>query len=164
MPVHENIADVVISNCMLNLKPNKQAVFKKIYRVLKVGGRFCISDIVLTSALPPKLQTVAEMYAGCIAGASLKNDYIGYIRQAGFNNKPTQKENPITLPDDILENYLSKEEVMALKTRPAIVYSIIVYAEKILSVFTAKTAVVFRMLRWQIRLSKRYNSHNRQVK
>jgi len=130
MPVSDNVADVVVSNCVLNLVPNKQAVFKEIYRVLKVGGHFSISDIVLTGALPPKLQTVAEMYAGCIAGASLKNDYIGYIYQAGFKNITIQKENPITLPDDILENYLSKEEVKTLKTRPAIVYSITVYAEK----------------------------------
>jgi len=130
MPVSENIADVVVSNCVLNLVPNKPAVFKEIYRVLKPGGHFSISDIVLTGDLPPQLQTVAEMYAGCVAGASQKNDYLGYIEQAGFQNIIVQKDSPINLPDDILENYMSKEDIAVLRAKPPIIYSITVYAEK----------------------------------
>jgi SAM-dependent methyltransferase len=130
MPVNENIADVVVSNCVLNLVPNKQAVFNEIFRVLKVGGHFSISDVVLTGDLPPQLQTVAEMYAGCVAGASQKNEYLDFIEQAGFKNITIQKENPITLPNDILENSLSKEDIAALRAKPSIIYSITVYAEK----------------------------------
>jgi len=130
IPVNENTADVIVSNCVLNLVPNKPAVFNEIYRVLKVGGHFSISDIVLTGDLPPQLQTVAEMYAGCVAGASQKNDYLNFIEQAGFKNITIQKENPIILPDDILENYMSKEDIAVLRAKPPIIYSITVYAEK----------------------------------
>jgi hypothetical protein len=98
--------------------------------VLKVGGHFSISDVVLKGELPPQLQTVAEMYAGCVAGASQKNDYLDFIEQAGFKNITIQKETAITLPDDILENYLSKEYIAELKTKQPIVYSITIYAEK----------------------------------
>ena len=130
MPVADNTANVVVSNCVLNLVPNKKAVFKEIYRVLKVGGHFSISDIVLVGNLPKKLQSAAEMYAGCVAGAIQKNDYFNFIEQAGFQNITIQKDNPIILPDDILENYLSKEEIAAYRTNPPIVHSITVYAEK----------------------------------
>jgi len=130
MPVTSNAADVVVSNCVLNLVPNKQAIFKEIYRVLKSGGHFSISDIVLVGKLPKQLQEAAEMYAGCIAGASQKNDYISFIEQAGFKNIAIQKDNPIILPDDILGNYLSKEEITAYRAYPPIIHSITVYAEK----------------------------------
>jgi len=130
IPVTANTADVVVSNCVLNLVPNKKAVFNEIYRVLKVGGHFSISDIVLVGELPEKMQIAAEMYAGCVAGASQKNDYWGFIEQAGFKNITIQKENPIILPDDILENYLTKEDIAAYREKPPMIYSITVYAEK----------------------------------
>jgi SAM-dependent methyltransferase len=130
MPVTTNAADVVVSNCVLNLVPNKPAVFKEIYRVLKVGGHFSISDIVLVGELPKQLQEAAEMYAGCVAGASQKNDYLGFIEQAGFKKITIQKDNPIILPDDILENYLTKEEIATYRAYPPIIHSITVYAEK----------------------------------
>jgi SAM-dependent methyltransferase len=130
MPVTANAADVVVSNCVLNLVPNKQAIFKEIYRVLKVGGHFSISDIVLVGELPKQLQEAAEMYAGCVAGASQKTDYLGFIEKAGFKNITIQKDNPIILPDDILENYLSKEEIAAYRAYSPIIHSITVYAEK----------------------------------
>jgi SAM-dependent methyltransferase len=130
IPVTANVADVVVSNCVLNLVPNKKAVFCEIYRVLKVGGHFSISDIVLVGELPKGLQEAAEMYAGCVAGASQKSDYLGFIEQAGLKNITIQKETPIFLPDDILTNYLSEEERAAYKENPSIVRSITVYAEK----------------------------------
>ena len=130
MPITANAADVVVSNCVLNLVPNKQAIFKEIYRVLKVGGHFSISDIVLVGELPEKMQIAAEMYAGCVSGASQKSDYLKFIEQTGFKNITVQKENPIILPDDILENYLSKEDIAAYRAKPPIIYSITVYAEK----------------------------------
>jgi len=119
-----------VSNCVLNLVPNKQAIFEEIYRVLKVGGHFSISDIVLVGELPKQLQEAAEMYAGCVAGASQKSDYLSFIEKAGFKNINIQKENPIILPDDILENYLSKDEIVVYRAYPPIIHSITVYAEK----------------------------------
>ena len=129
MPVTDNTADVVVSNCVLNLVPNKRAVFNEIYRVLKVGGHFSISDIVLTGVLPEEIQSAAEMYAGCIAGASSKKDYLNFIEQVGFKNITLQKEYPVTLPEDILRNFLTPEQIAAYNVKP-IVWSITVYAEK----------------------------------
>ena len=129
MPVTSNFADVIVSNCVLNLVPNKNAVFNEIYRVLKVGGHFSISDIVLSGELPKKLKEAAEMYAGCVSGASQKNDYLGFIKQAGFQNVIIQKETPIHIPDDIMLNYLTDTELVAYKLKP-IIWSITVYAEK----------------------------------
>ena len=130
IPVTANAADVIVSNCVLNLVPNKKAVFSEIYRVLKVGGHFSISDIVLTGELPEKIQTAAEMYAGCVAGAIQKNEYLQFIEQAGFKNITLQKETSILIPDDILKNYLTEKEIEIYKANPSIIRSITVYAEK----------------------------------
>src|SRR5205085_10044803 len=76
MPVADNTADVIVSNCVLNLVPNKEGVFKEIFRVLKPGGHFSISDIVLVGELPANIKNAAEMYAGCVAGAIQKDEYL----------------------------------------------------------------------------------------
>ena len=81
MPVSANKADVIISNCVLNLVPNKENVFKEIFRVLKPKGHFSISDIVLVGELPAKLKQAAEMYAGCVSGAIQKNEYLAIIKK-----------------------------------------------------------------------------------
>lgn len=130
MPVSTNVADVVVSNCVLNLVPNKKAVFEEIFRVLKANGHFSISDIVLTGTLPEKIKHAAEMYAGCVASAIDKNEYLEYIHQAGFKNVILQKEKTIIVPDDILKNYLTNEEVAVYKSNASIIKSITVYAEK----------------------------------
>lgn len=130
MPLTSNVADVVVSNCVLNLVPNKQAVFKEIYRVLKPGGHFSISDIVLTGSLPEKIKSAAEMYAGCVASAIDKNEYLGYVTSTGFENIALQKEKAIVVPDDILKDYLTEEEIAVYKNHPTVIYSITVYAEK----------------------------------
>ena len=130
MPISANVADVIVSNCVLNLVPNKKAVFSEMFRVLKKGGHFSISDIVLVGELPKKIQTAAEMYAGCVSGAIQKKDYLGFIEQAGFKNITIQKEKPIFIPDDILKNYLTEKEIEIYKTNPTIIRSITVYAEK----------------------------------
>ena len=130
MPVSDNVANVIVTNCVLNLVPNKKAVFSEMFRVLKPGGHFSISDIVLTGSLPEKIQSAAEMYAGCISGAIQKEEYTDYINRAGFRNITIQKEKPIIVPDDILKNYLSDEEIQIYKKQPAIIRSITVYAEK----------------------------------
>jgi SAM-dependent methyltransferase len=130
MPVTANIADVIVSNCVLNLVPNKAGVFREIYRVLKPGGHFSISDIVLVGALPEKIRQAAEMYAGCVAGAIQKQEYLGLIETTGFTAITLQKEKPIVIPDDILGQYLDAAEIAAFKQSVVGIYSITVYAEK----------------------------------
>lgn len=130
MPVSDNLADVIVSNCVLNLVPDKQKVFSEIFRVLKPGGHFSISDIVLVGDLPEALREDAEMYAGCVAGAIQKEEYLGYIEELGFENTTIQKEKPIIIPDDILDRYLSKEEIKEFKNGATGIYSITVFAQK----------------------------------
>jgi ubiquinone/menaquinone biosynthesis C-methylase UbiE len=130
MPVTANTADVIVSNCVLNLVPNKHAVFQDIYRVLKPGGHFSISDIVLVGTLPPKIQQAAEMYAGCVSGAIQKQDYLELIDVTGFKNVVLQKEKTIHVPDDILSQYLSAEEIKTFRNSGTGIVSVTVYAEK----------------------------------
>ena len=111
MPLFNNKADVVVSNCVLNLVPNKHKVFGEIFRILKPGGHFSISDIVIEGKLPSKWKNVAELYAGCVSGAIQKNEYLSIIEEAGFTNITIQKDKTIVIPDEILAEYLSKEEI-----------------------------------------------------
>ncbi|MGI8951384.1 MAG: arsenite methyltransferase [Chitinophagaceae bacterium] len=131
IPVNSNTADVIVSNCVLNLVPDKHAAFKEIFRVLKPGAHFSISDIVLVGNLPDKIKNTAEMYAGCVSGAIQKNVYLEIITANGFENIIIQKEKPIIIPDDILKNYLSRKEINQFKQTGAGIFSITVYAEKL---------------------------------
>jgi len=130
MPITSNVADVVVSNCVLNLVPNKHAVFQEIYRVLKPGGHFSISDVVLVGALPNALKETAEMYAGCVSGAIQKQVYLELINANGFDNITIQKEKPIYIPDDILINHLSAEEIAGFRAGGIGIFSITVFAQK----------------------------------
>ena len=130
IPVSANVADVIVSNCVLNLVPNKDQVFKEIFRVLKPGGHFSISDIVLLGNLPEALRKDAEMYAGCVSGAIQKNVYLELIEANGFVNLQIQKEKPIHIPADILKNYLSDEAILQFNSGDSGIFSITVYAEK----------------------------------
>lgn len=130
MPVTANVADVIVSNCVLNLVPNKNNVFKEIFRVLKPGGHFSISDIVLVGNLPEALQKDAEMYAGCVSGAIQEQAYLDLVTANGFTNIVTQKRKPIHLPDDILKNYLSDEEIADFRSGNTGIFSVTVFAEK----------------------------------
>lgn len=130
MPLADNSFDVVISNCVLNLVPDKQKAFKEIYRVLKPGGHFCISDVVLTGELPRKLQEAAEMYAGCVSGAMLKDEYVDVIHQQGFTGIEIKKEKEIEIPDNILLNYITPDELKTFKRDNVGIYSITVNARK----------------------------------
>lgn len=130
MPVSDNIADVIVSNCVLNLVPDKQKVISEIFRVLKPGGHFSISDIVLVGNLPKALQEDAEMYAGCVSGAIQKDDYLGYIKESGFENISLQKEKPIVIPEDILSKYLSADEMEDFNNGETGIFSITVFAQK----------------------------------
>lgn len=130
MPVNNATADVIVSNCVLNLVPDKSKVINEIFRVLKSGGHFSISDIVLVGNLPEALRQDAEMYAGCVAGAIQKDAYLNHIKEAGFNNITIQKEKVISIPEDILSKYLSEKEVNDFISGETGIFSITVYAEK----------------------------------
>lgn len=126
MPIGGNFADVVISNCVLNLLPQKDKIFKEIFRILKPEGHFCISDIVLEGELPKPLTEAAEMYAGCVSGAIQKNRYLVEIYSAGFSQVKIEKQKAIILPDEILAKYLNNEEIEDYKTNKMGIYSITV--------------------------------------
>ena len=130
MPVTSNYANVIVSNCVLNLVPNKYKVISEIFRVLKPGGHFSISDIVLEGELPAKWKEVAELYAGCVSGAIQKEVYLEIIEAAGFKNITLQKDKAIIIPDNILSSYLSAEEIAAYKNGKTKINSITVYGEK----------------------------------
>lgn len=130
MPLAGNSADVVVSNCVLNLVPNKKIAFEETFRVLKKGGHFSVSDIVLVGDLPEGFQKSAEMYAGCVSGAIQKMEYLSIIKEAGFNNITIQKEKRITLADEILKEYLSSTAIEEFNTGSTGIFSITVYAEK----------------------------------
>jgi ubiquinone/menaquinone biosynthesis C-methylase UbiE len=130
MPITSNTANVIVSNCVLNLVPNKDGVFKEIFRVLKPGGHFSISDVVLEGALPEGLRRDAELYAGCVSGAIQKNVYLELIQSNGFENISIQKVKPINIPNDILKNYLNDEEISTFKNGTAGIFSLTVFAQK----------------------------------
>jgi len=130
MPVSAGVADVIVSNCVLNLVPDKEAVFREMYRVLKPGGHFSISDIVLVGALPQKIREAAEMYAGCVSGAIGKEAYLGLIDASKFTRVLIQKEKAIHLPDDILAQYLDAAGIEEFRGSGTGIYSITVYGEK----------------------------------
>lgn len=129
-PIQSDIADVVISNCVMNLVPDKKRAFIEIHRVLKEGGHFSISDIVFSGTMPNAIRQVAELQAGCIAGASEKGAYLGIIKATGFKNIQIKKERLITLPDELLLRYINKVELEEFKKSGSGLYSITVYAEK----------------------------------
>ncbi|HET6402580.1 MAG TPA: arsenite methyltransferase [Candidatus Kapabacteria bacterium] len=130
IPVGPSVADVVVSNCVLNLVPNKDAVFAEIFRVLKPGGHFSISDVVLSGELPEALRKDAEMYAGCVSGAIQREEYLRLIAKNGFRNITIQKEKDIQIPNDIVERYLSPEETARFGSSESGIFSITVYAER----------------------------------
>lgn len=130
LPVEPNEVDVVISNCVLNLVPDKRKAFQEIYRVLKPGGHFCVSDIVLRGELPEKLKTLAEMYAGCVAGAMQREAYLNTIQETGFVDIDIKKEQQFTVSDAVLAQHLSQEEIDLYRRSNRGVVSITVSAKK----------------------------------
>ena len=130
MPVADGEADVVISNCVLNLVPDKRAAFAEVFRVLRPGGHFCISDVVLTGELPPGLRESAEMYVGCVAGALDRESYLDIIRSTGFLGTEVKTERKIELEDEVLRRYLDDASVEAFRTSENGIYSITVVGTK----------------------------------
>ena len=130
MPLGNEIADVVISNCVLNLVPDKRKAFSEIFRILKPGAHFCVSDIVIKGELHPELKKSAEMYAGCVAGALQQDEYLDIIKETGFNDIEIKKTKIIDLPDELLLKYLSASEIENYKKKIEGIYSITVVANK----------------------------------
>lgn len=130
LPIAANRADVVVSNCVLNLVPDKRQAFAEMYRILKPGGHFSVSDVVLRGELPDALKHDAEMYAGCVAGAIQEVDYLRLLREVGFEMVQVQKEKPVVLPADVLRQYLRQEEIDRMHANRDGVLSITVYGMK----------------------------------
>ena len=130
MPIADGTADVVISNCVLNLVPDKRKAFGETLRILKSGGHFSISDVVLTRTLPAPARTAAELYAGCVAGALLKDEYLKIIQETGFRNVRVLIEKPLNVPQELLRQYLTADELQSLNSGNPLALSITVYGEK----------------------------------
>jgi SAM-dependent methyltransferase len=126
LPVDDATADVVVSNCVLNLVPDKRLAFAEIFRVLKPGGRFCVSDIVLRGELPAKLQEVAELYVGCVAGALDAEEYLAIIHETGFTGINIKVAKRLDLPDEYILKHIGAEELAAYRASGAAVLSITV--------------------------------------
>jgi arsenite methyltransferase len=130
LPLAADRVDVVISNCVLNLVPDKRKAFAETFRVLKPGGHFSISDVVLVGDLPDDIVQASEMYAGCVSGAIQKEDYLQIIREVGFENITVQKEKVIQVPDEILQDYLDAAGIRNFRESDTGIYSITVYGDK----------------------------------
>lgn len=130
LPLPEASVNVVVSNCVLNLVPDKRKAFSEIFRILKPGAHFCVSDVVLDGFLPKKLQQAAEMYTGCVAGAMQKNEYLDTIKAAGFTGIAVKTEKPIELPDEALQDLLSQEKIAAFRQSRVEIISVTVVGYK----------------------------------
>lgn len=130
MPVPNNAFDVVLSNCVLNLVPDKNKAFSEIQRVLVPGGHFCVSDVVINGYLPEKLRKDAEMYVGCVSGASRMDDYLEIIKKNGFENIRIHKQKEIFLPEEMLKEYLNSDEIKAFTNGESAILSITISAFK----------------------------------
>ena len=130
MPFKDKLFDIVISNCVLNLVPDKSKAFSEIFRVLKTGGHFCVSDVVIKGALSDKMKKDAEMYAGCVTGASEMNEYLKIVENSGFVNVQVHKQKEIKLPETLLSEYNDPNELNAYRTGDKGIFSITVSADR----------------------------------
>lgn len=130
MPFDDNQFDVVISNCVLNLVPDKNKAFSEIFRVLKPGGHFCVSDVVVKGEMPEKLRADAEMYAGCVSGAMQMEDYLYVAKSVGFKNLVVHKERKIDIPENILRQYLDDKKLTEATSGNFGIFSITLSAAK----------------------------------
>jgi ubiquinone/menaquinone biosynthesis C-methylase UbiE len=130
IPLEGNSIDVVVSNCVLNLVPDKELAFREIFRVLKSGGHFCVSDIVIKGELPEDVRRSAELYAGCVSGAVEKSEYLNIIKNAGFKDVQVHTSKEIDLPDELLKKYLDEENLALLRESGLGIYSITVSGYK----------------------------------
>jgi arsenite methyltransferase len=128
MPIADHSFDVAISNCVLNLVPDKQKAFSEIKRILRPGGHFCVSDIVLKGHLPDKIRETATLYAGCVSGALQMDDYLDIIAKNGFRNVEIKKERLIDVPDAVFLKHITPEELRDFRAMNTGIYSITVVA------------------------------------
>lgn len=130
IPLPDNTADVVVSNCVLNLVPDKARAYAETFRILKPGGHFSISDVVIIGALPDALRNAAEVYVGCVGGAISQEDYLNIIRSAGFADVTVRKAREIALTDALLDQYVSAAQKTSLRDSGVGIYSITVSGTK----------------------------------
>ncbi|MDP2304320.1 MAG: arsenite methyltransferase [Ignavibacteria bacterium] len=130
MPLPDNKTDVVVSNCVLNLVPNKQKAFSEIYRILKPGGHFCISDIVTQGEMTGELKKSAELYAGCVSGAIQQSEYLQIITEVGFIDIEIKKSKKIEIPEEVLSLYLSENGLKEYKENLKGIFSITLVGTK----------------------------------
>lgn len=130
MPLPENTADVIVSNCVLNLVPSKERAFAEMYRILKPGGHFTVSDVVIEGEMSPELQRASELWAGCVTGAIAKDKYLNIIAETGFTSITIHKTRELEVPAEILQKYLSVKAIEDYKNKVAGIYSITVSAVK----------------------------------
>lgn len=130
MPFENNLADVVVSNCVLNLVPDKKNAFSEVYRILKPGAHFCVSDIVIQGEMTQELRKSAEMYAGCVSGAVPQDEYLKIIGESGFKNIEIKKSKRIDLPEELLSQYLSEPGLKEYKDNLKGIFSITVVGYK----------------------------------
>jgi SAM-dependent methyltransferase len=130
IPLESNSVDVVVSNCVFNLIPNKQKAIAETHRILRTGGHFSISDIVTVGNIPEELKKEAELYAGCVAGAIPKSEYVQLFKDLGFNNIVIQKEREIKLPEEVVDAILSPDKKAIFQGSELGIFSITLYGEK----------------------------------
>jgi arsenite methyltransferase len=130
MPLQKGAVDVILSNCVLNLVPDKRKAFQEMFRVLKPGGHFSVSDIVIHGELPDGLKEDASMYAGCISGAQKEEDYLGGIEKAGFCKVEVVKRKAIELPEELLSQYLDEAGMERFRNGEVGIHSITVRGVK----------------------------------
>jgi len=121
LPVADSVVDVIISNCVINLSPDKQRVFTEAYRVLKTGGRIAVSDVIASAPIPDNVRNDLALHAGCIAGASTRDEVISMLQKAGFKDiQVTPKEASKSFikdwaPESGAENYVVSADITAMK-------------------------------------------------
>ncbi|MCE1198186.1 MAG: arsenite methyltransferase [Marinilabiliales bacterium] len=129
MPFPDHTFDVVISNCVLNLVPDKKKAFGEIWRVLKPSAHFCVSDVVMKGELPEKLKKDVEMYAGCVSGAIGFQEYVSIIEQQGFSTITLHQNKEIVIPPAILTQFMTLEEMTEFQAQTGI-YSLTLSGNK----------------------------------
>lgn len=133
LPVESDSIDVAISNCVLNLVPDKAQAFAEMARVLKPGGHFCVSDVVTRGALPASVKRSAELWAGCVAGAMDEGAYLEGLGAVGFEEVEVRAAHPLDLPDAALAAFLSPDELGAYRASGGGLYSVTVFGVKPIS-------------------------------
>jgi arsenite methyltransferase len=130
LPVDSASVDAVISNCVLNLVRDKARAFAEMFRVLRPGGRFCVSDIVATGELPAPVREVAALYVGCVAGAMAEDSYLALLETTGFHDVRVAEAKPIPLSDEALSGSMSPADVAAFRASGVTLKSVTVLGTK----------------------------------